>query len=121
MQYINLPQKIHKTINQIKRNFIWGSTSEKKKLHLFSWEKISTTKKIRGLGLQKGELRNKAAHAILSWRMYHNTQSPWAKILYHKYCRQYQLEPKKKDMFKNLEVYQGGLEYLPPKPEMDSI
>lgn len=29
---------ITKKINQIQRNFIWGSTSDKRKLHMVDWE-----------------------------------------------------------------------------------
>lgn len=55
----NFHKKITKTINQIQRNFIWGSTAKKKKVYLLSWEKITMTKDKGGLGLQKSELGTK--------------------------------------------------------------
>lgn len=43
MQLIKLPRKISKIINQIERNFVWGSTADKKKIQMLSWDKISKT------------------------------------------------------------------------------
>ena len=39
MQGVLLPTKISKSIYQINRNLIWGSTDIRKKLHLVSWKK----------------------------------------------------------------------------------
>lgn len=36
MQYTMLPTKIHKQIDQIQRNFIWGTITDRKKLHLIN-------------------------------------------------------------------------------------
>lgn len=66
MQFVKLPNKILKTINKIQRNFIWGTTADKKKLHMLSWETVSLTKERGGLGLQKCENRNKATHTSLA-------------------------------------------------------
>lgn len=53
MQFIKIPKKINKTINKIYKNFIWGSTIDKKKLYLLSWERISITKAMGGLASKK--------------------------------------------------------------------
>lgn len=58
------------------------------------------TKERKGLGLQKCEIINRAAHAILAWRMYNNTQSLWEKTLYNRYCRQHQRRLNQKVCFR---------------------
>lgn len=75
MQFIKLPDKITKNINQTQRNYVWWSTIDKKKIHLVSWEKIFKPKAKGGSNLKKSEVKNEAACASLAWRLYHNTQS----------------------------------------------
>ncbi|KAG5573039.1 hypothetical protein H5410_062805 [Solanum commersonii] len=41
----------HTIIDQIQRNFIWGSTSDHRKLHMISWEVVTKKKKEGGLGM----------------------------------------------------------------------
>ncbi|KAF5199596.1 hypothetical protein FRX31_010817 [Thalictrum thalictroides] len=38
MKGFKLPRHTTKTIDQIGRNFLWGSTTEKRKLHLVNWD-----------------------------------------------------------------------------------
>lgn len=44
MQYFNLPKKTCNSIDKIQRDFIWGSTNQKRKTHIVSWEKTTTPK-----------------------------------------------------------------------------
>lgn len=84
MQYIKLPQKIVEVNNKIQRDFVWGSNSNRKKLHLVSWDKLTKPKSYGGLGLHKAEHRNKAMHANLAWRLFKNTSSLWGRVLISK-------------------------------------
>nr|XP_016507519.1 PREDICTED: uncharacterized protein LOC107825207 [Nicotiana tabacum] len=86
MQYINLPTKITNQIDRIQRNFLWGTTLKRKKLHLIKWEVVTKTKAEGGLGLQKASTKNKASLTNLAWRTYKNTNSLWARVLIHKHC-----------------------------------
>lgn len=72
MQLNLLPKKISQQINRIQRNFVWGSSSDKKKLHLINWETLTKPKDEGGLGLQKSEVKNKALLASLAWRFHKN-------------------------------------------------
>ncbi|OIT30140.1 putative ribonuclease h protein, partial [Nicotiana attenuata] len=86
MQFIAIPTKITNQINRIQRNFLWGTTQEKKKMHMIKWEVVTKTKAQGGLGIQKASFKNKAALASLAWRAYTNTNSLWARVLIHKNC-----------------------------------
>lgn len=52
MQYIKLPSSILKKIDQIQWNFIWASSSSKRKLQLVSWDEIMKSKGEEGLDIQ---------------------------------------------------------------------
>lgn len=94
MQYITFPSKTTNIIDRIQRNFPWGTTSEKK-MHLVGWNTFTKPKHHGGLSLQKCDTKNKALHAGLAWRMFHNPQALWTKVLYHKYCHNRTPPPKK--------------------------
>jgi len=85
MQYISLPRKITNQINRLQRNFVWGTTNTKKKLHLVSWDTITKHKYKGGLGMHKAEVKNSAMHASLAWRLFKNHKTPWANVLISKY------------------------------------
>lgn len=40
-------------LEQYQKNFLWGTTSQKKRLHMIKWEVIMTPKNEGGLGIQK--------------------------------------------------------------------
>ncbi|KAK4707096.1 hypothetical protein R3W88_033345 [Solanum pinnatisectum] len=84
MQYIHLPKEITKKIDQIQRNFIWGTTSAKRKLHLIKWDTLTKGKNNGGLGMQQSEPKNKALLTKLAWRAFTNPTSLWASLLINK-------------------------------------
>lgn len=51
MQYNRLTGVIEKSIDKIQRNFIWGTTDVKKKLHEVRWDTLVRPKEVGGLGL----------------------------------------------------------------------
>ena len=78
MQGNLLPGKILRSIDMINRNFIWGSTLSKKKLHLVSWKKITKPRVEGGLGLMAAKQKNIALAAKLCWRFKSKPQEMWA-------------------------------------------
>ncbi|KAG5628011.1 hypothetical protein H5410_013229 [Solanum commersonii] len=58
MQYIKLLPNINNHIDRVQQNFIWGTTNEKRKLHLISWDTVTKNKKADGLGVQNSRVRN---------------------------------------------------------------
>ena len=51
MQGAALPNHLCDKLDKINRNFLWGSTNEKRKMHLVGWEKIIRPKEEGGLGI----------------------------------------------------------------------
>ena len=85
MQCAALPSKITQSLDRLCRNFIWGTTDSKRKLHLVSWKKITKPKKEGGFGLQSAKERNSALLAKLNWRFHQEKDSLWARVLSHKF------------------------------------
>lgn len=62
MQGRVLPIHLCEKLDKFNRDFLWGSTNEKRKMHLIGWSKIIQTKENGGLGIQ--EVR---AKILLCW------------------------------------------------------
>ncbi|OIS98531.1 putative ribonuclease h protein, partial [Nicotiana attenuata] len=87
MQIFNLPRATQNKIDSIERNFLWGSTEEKRKCHLLKWSKVTTQKRQGGLGLFKTSCKNDAFSTSLGWRYSNNKEALWVKVLRNKYDR----------------------------------
>jgi hypothetical protein len=85
MQNTALPSRICNDLDRLNRNFLWGSTSESKKMHLVGWDKVCRPKRDGGLGLYATKPRNKALLAKLNWRLHDEKDSWWARTLTTKY------------------------------------
>ena len=66
MQGVALPSHICDKLDEVNRDFLWGSTSEKRKLHLIGWSKIVRPKKDGGLEIQAAKAKNLALLAKLN-------------------------------------------------------
>ena len=82
------PSHLCDKLDKISRDFLWGTTQEKKKMHMVGWSKIIKIKEEGGLGIQAAKAKNIALLAKLNWRMYHERDSLWLKVLLNKYCTQ---------------------------------
>ena len=51
MQCYKFPAKVCEDVNKLTRDFLWGSTMEKKKLHLVGWNKVTNPVDMGGLGI----------------------------------------------------------------------
>lgn len=88
MQFIKLPQKTIEAIDKIEQDFIQVSSANRKKIHLLSWDILTKTKPLGGLGMYKVEHRNRALHSSIAWRLLKNPNQLWAKVLTTKYQRE---------------------------------
>ena len=66
MQGMALPSHICDKLDKLNRDFLWGSTSEKRKLHLVGWSKIVRPKEDGGLRIQVAKVKNIALLAKLN-------------------------------------------------------
>ena len=72
-------------LDKLNRNFLWGSTAEKKKMHMVGWKKVCRPKKEGGLGLSCAKPRNVALLAKFNWRLIQEKDSPWVRTILAKY------------------------------------
>ena len=86
MQCTDPPLKITNATDRLSRNFFWGSTESKKKLHLISWRKSTNPKKEGGLGLLAIEPKNKALQSSTG-DFDKESNSLWACVFAQKYTR----------------------------------
>ena len=86
MQATALLAHLCEKLDKINRDFLEGSTSENRRLHLVSLSKIIRPKEEGGLGIQVARAKNLALLARLNWRMNHKKEILWAKVILRKYC-----------------------------------
>ena len=82
-----VPKAILKQIRSIQRNFLWGSSGEKAKFSLVSWEDVCKPKEHGGLGLRDPEIMSEILGAKIWWRWVSHSTEPWAKLWNVKYAR----------------------------------
>ena len=75
MQGEALPVYLCEKLDKINWGFLWGSTRDKKKLHLVGWNKIIQPKEEGGLDIQAVRAKNVVLLAKLNWRMYQEKDS----------------------------------------------
>ena len=86
MQSTKLPRSICGSIDRKIRGFVWGDTSEKKRVHPVAWECVTKPKDAGGLGLRSMRQANAAFLAKLGWRVLTEPQTLWSRVLRSKYC-----------------------------------
>ncbi|CAA7053003.1 unnamed protein product [Microthlaspi erraticum] len=84
MSSVKLPESMTKRLD-LSRDFVWGSTEEKRKQHLVNWDKVCSPKEEGGLGIRKISPMNKALLAKIGWRLLNDETSLWARVLRSKY------------------------------------
>ena len=85
MQGALLLAKVCTEIDKANRNFLWGSTPEKRKIHLANQNAVTLPKEHGGHGLHESRPKNLAVLAKLNWRLLFEDSSPWALVLKAKY------------------------------------
>lgn len=71
------PNSCNQPARNLSNFFLWGSTSQKKKLYLLNWQIITTTKEQGGLGIQRLRPKNNVILASTAWMLFYQPQTPW--------------------------------------------
>ena len=71
MQGAMLPVHVCEKLDKMNWDFLWGSTNERRNMHMVGWSKIVKSKDERGLGIQEARAKNIALLSKLNWRMFH--------------------------------------------------
>ncbi|XP_058185619.1 uncharacterized protein LOC131302843 [Rhododendron vialii] len=85
MSLFKMPITVAKSIEKIQRQFFWGDTLEKKKLHLVKWSCLTKSRKRGGLGIKKLLDHYLSLLAKWWWRFYKEKGSLWHKVISMKY------------------------------------
>jgi len=81
MSVFMLPASLCKDLNRLMQSFWWKFMANFSGIHQMSWEKMSRSKKIGGLGFRDLNCFNKALLVKQGWRLCHNPSSLMGRIL----------------------------------------
>jgi ribonuclease HI len=85
MMTTKIPKSCLDDIERIQRSFIWGDTDSGRKFHAVRWDKVTTPKRMGGLGLRNLECMNKACLSKLGWKLFAGADDYWCQIMRGKY------------------------------------
>ncbi|CAL2226100.1 unnamed protein product [Prunus armeniaca] len=75
-------------LDKLNRDFLWGYTGDKTKLHLVNWDTVCQPKSCGGLGIKKKtHCMNQALLAKTSWKIFQKDQGLWSQVLNGKYLK----------------------------------
>ncbi|XP_026384294.1 uncharacterized protein LOC113279857 [Papaver somniferum] len=80
-----MPKKLTDRLDGIQMNFWWNKSKEKRGIYLKKFDDVTKPKVLGGLGLKKTADINVALLVRLAWRMLHEPDAHWVKILENKY------------------------------------
>ncbi|GLT45320.1 hypothetical protein SLA2020_191580 [Shorea laevis] len=120
MQVMWLPSSIHKEIDRISNNFLWGSVDAKHKLHLIGWDTVCQPKAHGGLGLRSAKNANITAMSKLNWRIHTEKGKIWREVLAEKYnidnvhyTPSSSTSPVIKNVSKGTQLFKLGIKWIP--------
>lgn len=87
MQTSWLPQSTCDELNRLSRNFLWGSSADKRKLHLVNWRTVTKPKKLSGLGIKETRRANIALLAKIGGQLVIGVDKMWARVFNAKYVK----------------------------------
>ncbi|KAH7860326.1 hypothetical protein Vadar_012160 [Vaccinium darrowii] len=92
MQTMHLPANICDKLDRLNRNFLWGDTPTRKKIHLVNWHTVCKNKDLGGLGLKKAKNQNLALLTKIGWKLCNDDDSLWASTLRDKYLKHHSIQ-----------------------------
>ncbi|CAN1777535.1 Putative ribonuclease H protein At1g65750 [Linum perenne] len=88
MQTSVLPATTCDAIDKRIRDFVWGSTTDARKIPLIAWNRICLPKDQGGLGLKLARELNRAYMTKLAFIFFQKADLLWVKVLQNKYFRE---------------------------------
>lgn len=88
MKSTKLPLAIFDNIDKLNRQFLWGGSNEKHKIHLVKWDVVTNPrKKDGGLNIKEARILNQAMLAKLGWKMMSDPETLWVRVFKNKYLK----------------------------------
>ncbi|KAK2662565.1 hypothetical protein Ddye_001139 [Dipteronia dyeriana] len=81
MQSIKLPSELCASLDKLSRDFLWGNSIDKRKIHLVKWDTICLPKKMGGLSIKNMNFMYQALLAKAGWRLQQDDKGLWANLL----------------------------------------
>ena len=81
MSIFKMPEAVVKELDKIQSNFLWDSCDAKKKMHLVSWEKVTTNVLSGGLGIRRLKEMNESLLTKWWWRYSSELKALWRQVL----------------------------------------
>ena len=85
MQTAIIPISCCDEIDKRARDFIWGSSEGKRKVHLVAWDKCCKPKSSWRLGFRHANIQNKAIFMKVGWGLITKKDALWTKVVRSKY------------------------------------
>ncbi|CAL8105061.1 unnamed protein product [Prunus armeniaca] len=87
MQTAKLPTSVCDALDKLNRNFFWGRSEKRSRVHLCQWDLVCRPKSKGGLGFKKTGAMNQALLAKIGWRLHIKDEGLWAEIYKAKYLK----------------------------------
>ncbi|GLT85488.1 hypothetical protein SLE2022_036770 [Rubroshorea leprosula] len=120
MQTMWLPSSVHKEIDRISNNFLWGSTNHQRKIHSIGWDTVCLPKNKGGLGFRSARNANIVSMSKLNWRLHTEKDKAWREVLVRKYninnfsfAPSLSASPVIQCISKGTELFKSGIKYIP--------
>ncbi|XP_020259127.1 uncharacterized protein LOC109835572 [Asparagus officinalis] len=84
-----LPVRVLQKIDELCRNFLWGSSEQVLKTPLISWDQICLNKKFGGLDIYSASIWSMASTLRLLWNIHVNKENLWIKWKHGTYLKNY--------------------------------
>ncbi|CAL1354334.1 unnamed protein product [Linum trigynum] len=85
MQVELLPKTVCKALDRVNREFLWGDSEDKRRLHLVEWPQLTQPKEVGGLGIRPTREVNLAMLAKCGWRLLTEKETLWTQLMRSKY------------------------------------
>ncbi|WMV29912.1 hypothetical protein MTR67_023297 [Solanum verrucosum] len=78
-------EKCEKSLDALRRNFLWEGNSETKKFHLVKWDTLIESKHAGGMGIRNLKIQNQCLMMKWIWRFASSEQALWKDVIQAKY------------------------------------
>lgn len=83
-----LPQSVLQEVDKKCREYLWGSSEDKRKTTLVAWDKVCVPKKFGGLNIKGSKLWNVTSVGKLLWQLIVKKDVLWFKWVHGVYMKE---------------------------------